>query len=138
MYALAEYRGEAFVGGTFDGILALLAHPEEVLRDKAGERLAILLLSDRAELLAERLEARIGHGRGRGDRHRLVGLGRSGGRLLRRRSRSTLRRRGALAAGRRQLPGPRQWTLRKGRGGEQQRGDGHGGNETGLHRYLLR
>src|SRR6476659_7572130 len=104
--------GEIFDAGLLlVGLVTLLAHPEEVRHDEAGERLAILLLGDRAELLAERLEARIGDGSGRTDRHRLVRLGRSGGwlllLLLRRRGRSALRRRAALTAGGRQLSGPR-------------------------------
>ena len=46
------------------GLVALLAHPEEVVGDQARERLAVLLLDDGGELLAEGLEARIVDRRG--------------------------------------------------------------------------
>ena len=104
---------------------------------------AILLLGDGAELLAERLEARIADRRRRADRHRLVGLGRRPAAAAA--AAALLRRRGwprwggpPLAAGRRQLCGAGQLALRLAWNdgcGEQQRGsDRNGSNDAVAHR----
>src|SRR5262249_41452007 len=59
------------------GVVAVLALPEEALRDDlARERRAVLLLGDVAELLAERIEARVALARRQRHRNGLVGSGR--------------------------------------------------------------
>src|SRR4029079_633265 len=95
--------GEVVERGLFlVGLVALLAHPEEILRHEGGERLTVLFFGCRAELLAERLEARVGDRGRRADRYRLVRLVRRALLLLLllllRRTGGATRRRAALAA----------------------------------------
>src|SRR5215204_5027728 len=82
------------------GPVTLFAHPEEIRRHESGERLAILLLGNRAELLAEFLEAWIGDRRRRADRHRLIRFGGCRLLLLRWRGLSALGRAALTARGR--------------------------------------
>src|SRR5262249_10856636 len=82
----AERRGQIVDAGFLRvGVVAVLALPEEAFRDDlAPERRAVLLLGDVAELLAERIEARVVLARRQRHLDGLVGSGR--GRLHRQRN----------------------------------------------------